>query len=288
LETDRVISDQQRHAVAEQGLVKVTGLLDTDRLAAARDAVYARLEQQGLWRDDAWCAEGDDVPARQKAGLKGLSQSRLFTQLVTEPVVDAARSLIATGKVEQMTPRTQLLFTPPGGFMPPDGQWRVPHNIWHFDYARLSGAASPGVQLFTFVDRVGPRSGGTLVVAGSHRFLNDRGVIGSKEGKRVLKKMPFFGDLMDKRYVDRERFVDESEEVDGVSLRVVELTGEPGDAYFMDLRCMHSLGPNASARPRLMVTGRFMRADVAETIQERYSELTAKRQARKDAKAVDD
>jgi ectoine hydroxylase-related dioxygenase (phytanoyl-CoA dioxygenase family) len=35
-----------------------------------------------------------------------------------------------------------------------------------------------------------------------------------------------------------------------------------GDAWLMDLRTLHVAAPNCSARPRLMATHRFLRADL--------------------------
>ena len=52
--------------------------------------------------------------------------------------------------------------------------------------------------------------------------------------------------------------------VDEVPLRVVELTGAPGDVYFTDLRLLHSLGANTSSGPRLMATQRLPREWVAD------------------------
>ena len=39
---------------------------------------------------------------------------------------------------------------------------------------------------------------------------------------------------------------------------MVELHGEPGDVFLTDLRLLHTLAPNASRVPRLMVTQRFL------------------------------
>jgi ectoine hydroxylase-related dioxygenase (phytanoyl-CoA dioxygenase family) len=46
--------------------------------------------------------------------------------------------------------------------------------------------------------------------------------------------------------------------VEGVPLKVMELTGQPGDAWLMDLRILHAAAPNGSDRPRLMITHRFV------------------------------
>jgi hypothetical protein len=56
---------------------------------------------------------------------------------------------------------------------------------------------------------------------------------------------------------DREkrirRFMGEDTIVGGIPLRVAEVTGEPGDIVLMDLRILHSLTPNVTARPRLVI-----------------------------------
>jgi ectoine hydroxylase-related dioxygenase (phytanoyl-CoA dioxygenase family) len=42
--------------------------------------------------------------------------------------------------------------------------------------------------------------------------------------------------------------------VDGVPLRVVELTGEPGDVFLMHSDCFHAAAANRSGEPRMMLT----------------------------------
>ena len=47
----------------------------------------------------------------------------------------------------------------------------------------------------------------------------------------------------------------------GGDLEVVELTGQPGDVYLMDLRVLHSRCANTLPVPRLMITRRFLLPD---------------------------
>jgi ectoine hydroxylase-related dioxygenase (phytanoyl-CoA dioxygenase family) len=42
--------------------------------------------------------------------------------------------------------------------------------------------------------------------------------------------------------------------VDGVTVRVVEMTGEAGDVYFMHPSLLHAPSPNACNQPRLALT----------------------------------
>jgi hypothetical protein len=112
--------------------------------------------------------------------------------------------------------------------------------------------------MFTFLDTVAPGGGGTLVVAGSHRLLNESRRISSKQLKKRLKREPYFRDLMSKHFADRRRFIRECGRVGDVELQVVELHGQPRDLYLMDLRILHTLAPNAARVPRIMVTQRFL------------------------------
>ena len=45
-------------------------------------------------------------------------------------------------------------------------------------------------------------------------------------------------------------------EIGGVPVRVVELTGEPGDVVFMHPWMVHAPAPNGADVPRIMVTHR--------------------------------
>ena len=155
----------------------------------------------------------------------------------------------------------QPLFT-----LPNADSWEVPHNVWHLDVPRLPDCAIPGVQIFTFLETVAPTGGGTLVVAGSHRLLNGGERISSKDVKRWLKDEPYFRDLMSAETPDRQRFINEVGHCGDVELQVVEMHGEPGDVYFVDLRVLHTPAPNATPVPRIMLTRRFFLESQREAI----------------------
>jgi len=93
-----------------------------------------------------------------------------------------------------------LLFTLPNATI-----WTLPHKDWHLDMPRLPNHGVTGVQIFAFLETVETGGGGTLAVTGSNNMA------------------------------DRLRFVREVGHVGNVELQVVEMTGEAGDVYFMDL-----------------------------------------------------
>jgi hypothetical protein len=247
-------SELYKETFAEVGVVKMDCLLALDALSEVRELVYSRMARLGCWRDGAWVdPESREIEKRLRTSLKACSKSAKFNDLVTLEVSQIASELVDGQVVQPMAPRIQLLFTSPGAHVGDDG-WAVPSSFWRLDYPRLGELGPPDVQMFACLDQVAPGGGGTLVVAGPHRLLNDLGIIRSKDLKKRLKKDAYFRDLTDKFAVERNRFLTEPGRVDGVPLKVLELCGEPGDIYFTDLRLLHSLGPNLSNIPRLMMT----------------------------------
>ena len=162
-------------------------------------------------------------------------------------------SILLDGQPFSALSEAQLLFT-----LPNATQWTVPHALWHVDLPRFPESDPPGVQIFTFLDTVLPGGGGTLVVAGSHRLANEGRRIRSAEVKKILKREPYFQALFSEHETDRQRFLDEPVPVGDITLQVVELCGEPGDVFFTDLRLLHTIAPNASRAPRIMLTQRFL------------------------------
>lgn len=62
---------------------------------------------------------------------------------------------------------------------------------------------------------------------------------------------------MSEDFPNRERFLTILGKVGDIELLVVELCGEPGDVFLMDMRLLHTAAPNTASIPRLMVTERY-------------------------------
>jgi len=114
------------------------------------------------------------------------------------------------------------------------------------------------------------RGGGTLVIVGSHRLFNIGRFMRAKELNRLLRQQAFFRELLaaEKSTAFADGSALPSGAIDGIDLEVMELTGGPGDAYLLDMRMLHAGAPNASARPRIMATHRFWRADLVQELAE--------------------
>jgi hypothetical protein len=261
------LTPQQHDAFSRRGVLRLEGLLSPSRVTAARDFVLRRMEQLGLWKDGAWRLGDRPRPKYPDSGLKTSkvvgNRHPELEALAEEPALRAAVDALLGGRPfdRKMHPRPQLLFT-----LPNADAWVLP-TAWHADAPRLPSGQAPGVQLFACLDHVGPRGGGTLAIAGSHRLLDDGRHIRAKDLRRELGREPFFRPLWGPQPVP---WADDQPLPRGIvgdtELEVLELTGAPGDAYLIDLRTLHSGAANAANRPRMMITDRFIPADLAEEI----------------------
>lgn len=264
-----VLSPEMLETFRRDGMLRFDGLLSAAGVARARDAVLRQFEALGLRRGGVWqIGEKPEWPA---TGLKvardiGHRHPEVDT-LVTEPhVLALVDQMTGGGELDQtIHPGSQVLAS-----LPNAGPWILPES-WHIDCPRLPSGRSPGVQIFTFLEPVGPRGGGTLAMAGSHRLFDNGRAMKTKDIMRVLRGEPFFARLASERF----RLGDPAIElprgaVGDVGLKVVELCGNPGDAWLVDLRVLHAGAANAAETPRLMVTRRFVLAELMPEISAAY------------------
>jgi hypothetical protein len=262
-----ILTSEQLDEFDRSGIVHLPGLLSAERVRRAREHVQLRLARLGLWNDGAWCLGNMPRPRWPATGLK---TSKVISNkhpdveaLLHEPALLSAVEALLEGSAFDRTVfrRPQILFT-----LPNSDSWTVPAG-WHVDCPRFASGRCPGVQLFIFLDTVEPRGGGTLVIAGSHRLLNDGKFMRAEKVRHRLSGEAFFRELYSDAPVsveDRAHLIGQTGSVGDVALQVLELTGAPGDAYFTDLRVLHTGAPNGAGRPRMMATHRFVRADVVQ------------------------
>ena len=118
------------------------------------------------------------------------------------------------------------------------------------------------VKLFAFFGEVGPEGGGTMILPGMHRVIDDYRrtlALGTGGGManwhRPLRQHPFLAKLLKGGQMpDGGRsLVGQMGDVKGVPVEVVELTGKPGDVVVTHLHVYHSASPNVASRPRQML-----------------------------------
>lgn len=256
-----MLGETQRSELATTGVVALPRVLSASEAGALEDRVWEHLVRRGIVRDDpsTW-------PAGFQSKLQGLRQSGVFNTFGTPAVSALLDEVLGAGAFTETEAWGPALVT-----FPTPAPWVLPHGGWHLDLPGAGNPAQPGaLRLFGFVTDVAPGGGGTLVVEGSHhvvrRMLERRGpgagpLKSGQISKRLKSEHEWFRDLHrphDGRGAD---VLWDGIEIDGVTVRVRELTGTAGDIVAMLPWTMHAIAPNASDRPRLMVTHSVYRHD---------------------------
>ena len=273
-----MITKSQKELFRTRGLLRLTGILPTENADRSREEIIRLFEKHGFWKDGRWHQGSSAAFSRL---LKRLKKSD-GGGFMTPSVHDAMTELVGGAELTPWSEKPELLFSRPGRqHFATD---RVPENTlqpsnhkrdplpWHVDVPRLPKAGIVGIQMFTFLDTVEPGGGGTAAVTGSHRLLNDGVAVPIKVVNRELAREPFFRDLLARDGTGCDGLFETTERVQGVDLKVVELVGEPGDVYLMNLQVLHAKCPNTRPTPRLMMTQRFLLSSVRGQIKTRYYE----------------
>jgi hypothetical protein len=204
---------------------------------------------------------GDRSSWRQIRGdLKAAKRDPLQARILTERVRGVLDDLLGPGAWPAPRDWGRPLVT-----FPEPGAWAVPTGLWHWDNACELHLDSPkALFVVSFIGPVAPHGGGTLVLSGSPRLLiqQERRIpAGQRRGsiararERFHRSHPWLMALTGQAPSPADRtaaLMSRETAVDGVPLRVVELTGEPGDMVFCHPLIVHCVAPNRGARPRFM------------------------------------
>lgn len=221
-----------------------------DGLAMERQWWRELEEVHGIRRDDrtSWHQITGDLKAAKRDPL----QARILTGRVRGVFDDLL------GQSAWSRPRNwgRSLVTFPG-----PGAWEVPTRGWHWDNpCELHLDHLRALFVVSFIGSVEPQGGGTLILSGSPRLLieQERRIPAGQPrnlGARFHRSHPWLMALTGLAPSPADRiaaFMDTETIVDGVPLRVVELTGEPGDMIFCHPVMVHCVAPNRGAQPRFM------------------------------------
>ncbi|MBZ0291836.1 MAG: hypothetical protein K8L99_04640, partial [Anaerolineae bacterium] len=231
-----VITERQKQAFESRGVINIKNFLSADRVAEAVEFTRQQFEQEGLWKDGKWTLDYDvskEPPLVSRSLLRSL-KNQLFADLIAEakPLIDEL--------LDHRPAYPGMDYPQPLISLPNAVEWTVTSKSWHLDCPRLSVGGIPGVQVFTFLGTVAHGGAPTLAITGTHRLFNDQGALRSKHVVQQLKQEPYFRDLIRKNATDRNRFLHEAGYAGDVELQLIEMVGEPGDIYLMDLRVVHA------------------------------------------------
>ena len=253
LATSRVsLSTVQRRQFVARGLLKIEKLIDPTTASQLADELWLRFTRWGIERGNPESWQQLEALSIRRV-IKGTRRLRGLDAIYNASSDSIVASLAATATLEKSKPLLLLTFS--GSHEHVDDEV-VPSSIWHSDAPNLPGTGAAGVIALGFLNHVQARGGGTMVIAGSQRlYENTSTAVTSKMAKRRLKKHPYFRELFSKNTPHRQRFLSEPACVDGIELQVEELTGQPGDVYFVNANLLHTITRNYRIEPRMMIRG---------------------------------
>jgi hypothetical protein len=246
-------SDVQRferdgYIVVRQAFARADGLAMERRWWEELEGTHGiRRDDRSSWRQilgDLKAAKHDPVQARILTGrVRGVFDD-LLGKATWSPPRDWGRPLVT---------------------FPRPGAWEVPTRLWHWDNPGELHLDHPrALFVVGFIGPVAPKGGGTLILSGSPRLLieherqvpaGQRPGLGAGRWERFGRSHPWLMALTGQAPSPADRiaaFMDRETIVEGVPLRVVELTGEPGDMVFCHPVMVHCAAPNRGTRPRFM------------------------------------
>jgi hypothetical protein len=236
------------------GMLRAPGLVPPAAVNAMTDRLWDELERR--WRilrdrPETWIAGSP-------THLQGPKRAGAFAAMASPGLRALLDEMYAGRGWTGPSHWGQALVTFPG----PAG-WTVPHAAWHIDLAYWEDLAPwPGsLRIFVLLAPLAPGGGGTVYVSGSHRLAmrvaegDERPLRTAGLKDAVSLRSPWLEALRSAASDDDRiaRFMRTGATVDGIELRVVEMTGEPGDVFLMHPGVLHAAAPNASRTPRLML-----------------------------------
>jgi hypothetical protein len=249
-----VLSAADLEHFADRGYVRVSGAFTPHQAEAMRAAVWDQLQHRGIRRDDpsTWTVESPDH-------LQDLKQHPAFRAVGSGRTIGAIDQLLGTAGWRRPADWGACFI-----LFPTEREWTVSTNTWHADHDYTELLDPPReLKVHTLFGDVEPRAGGMQILAGSHRvvaaFVRTHPPAPTKRAAQIRKAMmrshPYLAGLeRDGDPQERIRmYMERDENVDGVPLRVVELTGEAGDVVLIHPLVLHTRPTNAGRAPRFML-----------------------------------
>lgn len=219
----------------EHGWLHLRQSLGRKEIAPLKAHVLDELARLRIW------SSGRIQSASMRALPAFQQVAKISAAIRIESLPDRIPGRDATAMVEALAPvrlrsaQHQVLVS-----LPRQGTWTLERLNWHTDITPSAGEPGcDGIQAFVLLDDVQPKGGATLAISGSHRLA------GRQDENRRLRQHLRSGQ-------------DPTQVLGHSGLSIVEMSGQAGDVYLMDMRLLHSPSINASDRPRLMATTRFL------------------------------
>jgi len=263
-----MLTAEQLEEFQRAGIVRVPGAISARAAAMMCESVWDMMARHyKIRRDDprTW-------KAQRIAGPKERPKAITHTQVVS-PLRAPLDQLLGPEKWECDQHWGSLLVSFPGAWPEPlPHGWDLPHQGWHLDAPVVRALPELyGVRMFMPLARLEPQGGATLAVAGSPRLAlalaHARGAAKIRSAdvrKGLVKRYAWMQELCSAdANVDRvARFMNTATMIEDVEVRVVEMSGEPGDVYLVHPLMLHAGSPNCRATPRMVLSSTVYRRGV--------------------------
>lgn len=262
-ETRRVWGPEQHAAFRDAGVVTLRGAFDSTAGAAMQDATWAHVERQtAIRRDDPTTWPRDDTGFA--TSMKKLKRNAAFGAVLrSRAVTDALDDIFGPRRWQASRNGAQILFSFPTH---DPSEWRVNDGPWHMDAPFHRRVDPPhAVKLFSVAAPLPPRSGATMVLAGTSnltaRWARTHTAEVNKGG--LASWLPFLRaahpDLArlcnpDDDGHDRTEACTRPLDIDGQRVEWRELCGDVGDVHIVHINTFHCPPVHAGTMPRLLVT----------------------------------
>jgi len=248
------LTQVQKVLFLQTGMLRAPGLVPRSAAEAMAGRLWEELERRGRIRRDA----PQTWPAGSPTGLQGLKRAGAFAEMASPGLKGLLDGMFAGGWTGPAAWGQALVTFPTRG-----AAWTVPHSAWHIDlaYAEDLRPWPRAIRVFVLLADLAPSGGGTVHVCGSHRLamrvLREDGPLArtAELKERVKRRGPWIQALCSPGGGTGRiaRFMHEGASVDGIELRVEEITGEAGDVFLMHTGVLHAAAANCRSAPRLML-----------------------------------
>jgi Phytanoyl-CoA dioxygenase (PhyH) len=259
-----MLTAEQRKEFDRFGIVSVPGAIAVGVAKEMCDCVWNILDSRyGIRREDpaTW-------QAQRITGTHDLPKSVTFEEIGCPTVCEALDDLLGRGNWQRPARWASLLVSFPDSA----GRWDIPHKTWHLDFpASRSMSGLFAVRIFICLAKLGAGGGGTVFVAGSHRLVPSLASEGaadrlrSADARRALIRRYLWVKALcsfDEKVARVQQFMNRSAMVGEAELRVVEMTGDPGDIVLAHPLIMHAPASNCATVPRMALTSTVYRSGV--------------------------
>jgi hypothetical protein len=254
------LTSEQHEEFDHRGVLRLPEFLRRADIDEMADRLWNDLEERyGLRRDRA---ESWSVSA--PAQFQNLTRSGAFAALASPKLFALADALLGVGAWDEPQHWGRPLVTFPTTTPV------LPRPPWHLDISGVEPLTPlPILRIFTFLENTATHGGGTLYVAGSHRFaidierLNGGPVRSAQVRDRLKAEHPWFASLIATPTIDLPVLLNVEAQAGPYAVRLEEMTGAPGDLIVMHPAILHGTAHNALRRPRMMLTEWIRRRDCA-------------------------